>query len=85
MRPVASPMEAPSRLAVMRRALEPRRQRCLYSVEPRLDERQPPFGRETFIRREDAERFIEEVRREDSRFANFLQIEEHELETGGLN
>ena len=39
---------------------------------------------ETFIRREDAERFIEEVRRDDPELARNLRIEERELEAGGL-
>jgi hypothetical protein len=34
---------------------------------------------ETFIRREDAERFIEEVRRDDPDLASYLRIEEREL------
>ena len=40
---------------------------------------------ETFIRREDAERFIEEVRGDDFELAASLQIEERELDAGGLN
>jgi hypothetical protein len=46
-----------------------------------------PLGNavETFIRREDAERFIEEVHGDDPELANYLRIEEHELEAGGLN
>ncbi|HSF60931.1 MAG TPA: hypothetical protein VLA69_04500 [Gaiellaceae bacterium] len=40
---------------------------------------------ETFIRREDAERFVEEVRGDDAEMAAKLRIEERELETGGLN
>jgi hypothetical protein len=38
-----------------------------------------------FIRREDAERFIEEVRGDDSELASHLRIEERELGVGGLN
>ena len=38
-----------------------------------------------FIRREDAERFIEEVRGDDPEVAAKLRIEERELEAGGLN
>jgi hypothetical protein len=38
-----------------------------------------------FIRREDAGRFIEEVRGDDPEVAAKLSIEERELETGGLN
>jgi hypothetical protein len=40
---------------------------------------------ETFIRREDAERFIEEVRGDDPELASYLRIAEWELEAGGLN
>jgi hypothetical protein len=40
---------------------------------------------ETFIRREDAERFIEEVRGDDPDLAAKLRIEERELDAGGLN
>ena len=43
-----------------------------------------PFGDaiETFIRREEAERFVEEVRGEDPELASYLRIEERELEAG---
>ena len=37
------------------------------------------------VRREDAERFVEEVRGDDSEVAAKLRIEERELESGGLN
>ena len=40
---------------------------------------------EVYIRREDAERFIEEVRRDEPRLANELRIEERELDAGGVN
>ena len=40
---------------------------------------------EVFVRREDAERFIEEVRGDDPEVAAKLRIEERELEAGGLN
>jgi hypothetical protein len=40
---------------------------------------------ETFIRREDAERFIEEVRRDEPQVAARLGIEERELEAGRPN
>ncbi len=40
---------------------------------------------EVFVRREDAERFIEEVRGDDPELAGDLRIEERELEAGGLN
>jgi hypothetical protein len=37
------------------------------------------------VRREHAERFIEEVRGDDPELAGYLRIEERELEAGGLN
>jgi hypothetical protein len=40
---------------------------------------------ETFVRREDAEQFIEDVRRDEPELARHLRIEERELETGGRN
>ncbi len=46
-----------------------------------------PLGEavETFIRREDAERFIEEVRGDDPDLASYLRVEERELEVGEQN
>jgi hypothetical protein len=46
-----------------------------------------PLGEalDVFVRREDAERFIEEVRRDEPELASNLRIEERELEAGGLN
>jgi hypothetical protein len=86
MPPVASPTEAPSCLAVMRRALQPRRRTLVvYSVDLRSMGGNHPFGRETFTRREEAERFIEELGREDSELGSALRIEEHELEVGEDN
>ena len=40
---------------------------------------------EVFVRREDAERFVEEVRGDDPELAAKLRIEERELVAGGLN
>ena len=40
---------------------------------------------ETFIRREDAERFIDEVESDDPELAGSLRIEKRELEVGGQN
>ena len=40
---------------------------------------------EVFIRRDDADRFIEQVRGDDPEVAAKLRIEERELEAGGLN
>ena len=39
----------------------------------------------TFLLREDAERFIEEVRGNDPELAGYLRLEERELEVGGPN
>lgn len=46
-----------------------------------------PLGHslEVFIRREDAERFVEEVRGDDLEVAAKLRIVERELDAGGLN
>jgi len=40
---------------------------------------------ETFVRRDDAERFVEDVRRDDIQLAAHVRIEERELQTGGRN
>jgi hypothetical protein len=40
---------------------------------------------ETFLRREDSERFIDEVRGDDPDLASYLRIEEREMEASGLN
>jgi hypothetical protein len=40
---------------------------------------------DVFVRREDAERFIEDVRSDDPELAELLRIEERELEAGGMN
>jgi hypothetical protein len=40
---------------------------------------------EVSIRREDAERLIEDVRGDDPELASYLRIEERELEAGELN
>jgi hypothetical protein len=39
---------------------------------------------DTSTRREDAERFIGEVRGDDPELASYLRIEEREIEAGGL-
>lgn len=46
-----------------------------------------PFGDavETFLRREDAELFLAEVRGDDPELAGYLRVEERELEVGGRN
>ena len=50
-------------------------------------DRRHPLGDavETFVRREEAERFVDEVRGDDPELASYLRIEERELEAGGLN
>jgi hypothetical protein len=40
---------------------------------------------DVFVRREDADRFVEEVRCDEPELAAKLRIEERELETSGLN
>jgi hypothetical protein len=40
---------------------------------------------EVLVRREDAERFVEEVRGDDTELASYLRIEERELEAGARN
>ena len=40
---------------------------------------------EVFVRREDAEQFVEEVLGDDPEAAARLRVEERELEAGGLN
>ena len=55
-----------------------------------LDDRtspENPLGEavETLLQREDAERFLEAVRRDDPELASHLRIAERELEAGGRN
>jgi hypothetical protein len=59
----------------------------VYAVVDDALSRDFPLGveLEVFIRREDGERFIEEVRRDDPEVAAKLRIEERELEADGLN
>ena len=59
----------------------------VYSVRDLTTSHNHPLGEavDVFIRREDAERFIEEVRGDDPDLASYLRIEERELEAGGLN
>jgi hypothetical protein len=40
---------------------------------------------DTFVRREDAERFIARVKRDDPQLAAHLRVVERELEAGGRN
>jgi hypothetical protein len=58
---------------------------AIVDLRPSLDH---PLGEaiETFVRREDAERFIANVRRDDVQLASPLRIVERELEgVGGVN
>jgi hypothetical protein len=52
------------------------------SLSPRF-----PLGDtlEVYVRREDAERFVEEVRRDEPELAKDLRIEERELDAGARN
>jgi hypothetical protein len=79
MPPIATLHEPPSCVAVMRQALEPRRQQLIvYAVDLRSTP-DDSFGEATFLRREDAERFIEGIRDDDPERASYLRIEEREL------
>jgi hypothetical protein len=40
---------------------------------------------DVFVRREDAKRFVEELRGDEPELAANLRIEERELEAGGMN
>lgn len=40
---------------------------------------------DVFVRRENAERFVEQIRGDEPELAAYLRIEERELETGGVN
>ena len=66
------------------------RHRSAVRVYVILDERaslDPPLGEavDVFVRREDAERFVADVRRDEPELASHLRIEERELEAGGRN
>ena len=80
MPPVATLTDTPSCVAVLRPALEPGTHRLIvYSVDLPSRSSNHPFGRDTFSHREDAERFINELRRAEPELASSLRIEEHEL------
>jgi hypothetical protein len=59
----------------------------IYAIHDLRSSPDRPLGDavETFVRREDAERFIDEVRGDDPDLAGYLRIEERELEAGGLS
>jgi hypothetical protein len=57
--------------------------RRLYSVDLASTTVAYPFGRETFTRCEDAERFIEEFRHDEPKLAAELTIKERELSVDG--
>ena len=72
--------------AVAGRAIRLREQQVIvYSVDLGPTSLTYPFSRETFGQREDAERFIEDVRGDDPELAGSLRIEERELGVRGLN
>jgi hypothetical protein len=58
----------------------------VYAIIDLRSSRDHPFGDavETFVRREDAERFVEEVCGDDPELASYLRIEEREREAGGV-
>jgi len=68
---------------------QPRHCRAVIAYAVVDDALSPDFplgvGLEVFVRREDAERFIEGVRGDDPEVAAKLRIEERELDVGGLN
>ena len=45
----------------------------------------PGDAHEVYVRREDAERFVEEIRHDEPEPAESLRIEERELQAGQLN
>ena len=60
---------------------------CVFVIFDARSSSDHPLGDavDTFIRREDAERFVEEVRGDDPELASYLRIEEREPEAGGLS
>ena len=81
MQRAASPTNASSaRREVMRPAAETRRRQpmVVYTVDVHSIPGQP-FARETFSLREDAERFVEEIRRDNPDLANDLRVEKRGL------
>ena len=59
----------------------------VYAILDKRSSPDHPLGDviETCIRREDAVRFVEEVRGDDPELASYLRIEERELEAGNRN
>lgn len=59
----------------------------VYAIVDLRSSPEHPLGEavEAFVRREDDERFIEEVRGDDPELVSYLRIVERELEAGGLN
>ena len=85
MAPVATVENAASGGAVIHRLREPRRRPLgVYTIDVSAIPSNA-FRRETFAQRQDAERFIDEVRGDDPEAAAKLRIEERELEAGGLS
>jgi hypothetical protein len=59
----------------------------VYAIRDERSSPAHPLGDavDTFLRYEDAERFLQEVRRDDLELASYLRIEARELEAGRLN
>jgi len=59
----------------------------VYAIVDLRSSREHPLGDavETFVRREDAESFIAEVRRDEPELASYPRIEERELEASGVS
>jgi hypothetical protein len=82
--PIASAPELPSCTAVLRHAFEARKL-VMYSVAIPSAGRNHPFGEASFAHRDEAERFVERVRRTQPQLAASLRIETRELEAGRPN
>jgi hypothetical protein len=59
----------------------------VYAIRDLTSRHDHPFGEavDVFVRREDADRFIEEVRGDEPELAENVRIEERELRAGNLN
>jgi hypothetical protein len=59
----------------------------VYAIIDDRSSREHPLGEavEVFIRREDADRLVDEVRGDEPELASYLRIEELDLEAGGRN
>jgi hypothetical protein len=59
----------------------------VYVIRDLRSSRDHPLGEavDVLVRREDAQRFLDEVRSDEPELARHLRIEERELEAGSLN